>query len=64
MGWPTTPSPGLQAISKHVTGHVWRVAEQLEYSMAGVKQSGLSREGSRHGIEDYLVIKYINIAGT
>ena len=29
----------------------------------GVKQSGLGREGSRHGIEDYLVIKYINMAG-
>jgi succinate-semialdehyde dehydrogenase/glutarate-semialdehyde dehydrogenase len=57
---------------------VWRVAEQLEYGMVGVntglisnevapfggvKQSGLGREGSRHGIEDYLVIKYINMAG-
>ena len=59
-------------------GRVWRVAEQLEYGMVGVntglisnevapfggvKQSGLGREGSRHGIEDYLVIKYINMAG-
>jgi len=53
---------------------VWRVAEALEYGMVGVntglistevapfggvKQSGLGREGSRHGIEDYLEIKYV-----
>jgi len=53
---------------------VWRVAESLEYGMlgvntglisnevapfGGVKQSGIGREGSRYGIEDYLVIKYI-----
>jgi succinate-semialdehyde dehydrogenase/glutarate-semialdehyde dehydrogenase len=53
---------------------VWRVAEALEYGMVGintglistevapfggVKQSGLGREGSRHGIEDYLEIKYL-----
>ena len=59
-------------------GRVWRVAERLEYGMVGVntglisnevapfggvKQSGLGREGSRHGIEDYLTIKYINMAG-
>jgi succinate-semialdehyde dehydrogenase/glutarate-semialdehyde dehydrogenase len=53
---------------------VWRVAEALEYGMVGintglistevapfggVKQSGLGREGSRHGIEDYLEMKYL-----
>ncbi|MBB2205276.1 NAD-dependent succinate-semialdehyde dehydrogenase [Gluconacetobacter takamatsuzukensis] len=53
---------------------VWRVAEALEYGMVGhntglisnevapfggVKQSGLGREGSRHGIEEYLEIKYL-----
>ncbi len=53
---------------------VWRVAEALEYGMVGVntglistevapfggvKQSGLGREGSHHGIEDYLELKYI-----
>jgi len=53
---------------------VWRVAEALEYGMVGVntglistevapfggvKQSGLGREGSHHGTEDYLAIKYI-----
>jgi succinate-semialdehyde dehydrogenase/glutarate-semialdehyde dehydrogenase len=29
----------------------------------GVKQSGIGREGSRYGIEDYLVVKYINMGG-
>jgi succinate-semialdehyde dehydrogenase/glutarate-semialdehyde dehydrogenase len=55
-------------------GRVWRVAEALEYGMVGintglistevapfggVKQSGLGREGSHHGIEDYLEMKYL-----
>ena len=58
-------------------GRVWRVAEALEYGMVGVntglistevapfggvKQSGLGREGSRHGIEDYLEMKYVCMA--
>ena len=53
---------------------VWRVAEALEYGIVGintglfstevapfggVKQSGIGREGSRHGIEDYLEMKYL-----
>ena len=53
---------------------VWRVAEQLETGMVGintglistevapfggVKQSGLGREGSKYGIEDFLEIKYL-----
>ena len=53
---------------------VWRVAEGLEYGIVGinegiistevapfggVKQSGLGREGSHHGTEDYLEMKYI-----
>jgi succinate-semialdehyde dehydrogenase/glutarate-semialdehyde dehydrogenase len=56
---------------------VWRVAEALENGMVGVntglistevapfggvKQSGLGREGSHHGVEDYLEMKYICIA--
>ena len=59
-------------------GRVWRIAEGLESGMVGVntglisneiapfggvKQSGLGREGSRYGIEDYLVIKYICMGG-
>jgi succinate-semialdehyde dehydrogenase/glutarate-semialdehyde dehydrogenase len=57
---------------------IWRVAEALEYGMAGVntglisnamapfggvKESGLGREGSKYGIEDYLVLKYVCLAG-
>jgi succinate-semialdehyde dehydrogenase / glutarate-semialdehyde dehydrogenase len=59
-------------------GRIWKVAEALEYGMVGVntgmistevapfggvKQSGLGREGSHHGIDDYLEIKYIAMAG-
>lgn len=55
-------------------GRIWRVSEALEYGMVGVnvgvvatevapfggvKSSGLGREGSRYGIEDYLEIKYV-----
>jgi len=55
-------------------GRIFRVGEALEYGMVGintglisvaevpfggVKQSGLGREGSRHGIEDYVEIKYL-----
>jgi succinate-semialdehyde dehydrogenase/glutarate-semialdehyde dehydrogenase len=59
-------------------GRIWRVAEGLESGMVGVntglistevapfggvKQSGLGREGSHLGIEDYLVVKYICLGG-
>jgi succinate-semialdehyde dehydrogenase/glutarate-semialdehyde dehydrogenase len=59
-------------------GRVWRVAEGLEYGMVGinegiistaeapfggVKQSGLGREGSHHGVEEYLEIKYMLMGG-
>ncbi len=55
-------------------GRIFRVAEALEYGMVGinagviasehvpfggVKQSGLGREGSHHGIDDYLELKYL-----
>jgi succinate-semialdehyde dehydrogenase/glutarate-semialdehyde dehydrogenase len=57
---------------------MWRVAEQLEYGMVGintglisneigpfggVKQSGLGREGSKYGIDEYLELKYLCIGG-
>ena len=56
----------------------WRVSEQLEYGMVGlntgivssemapfggIKESGMGREGSKYGMDDYLEIKYISIAG-
>ena len=59
-------------------GRVWRVAESLEYGMVGinegiistevapfggVKESGIGREGSRYGIEDYIEIKYLLMGG-
>jgi succinate-semialdehyde dehydrogenase/glutarate-semialdehyde dehydrogenase len=59
-------------------GRVWRVAEALEYGIVGintglistevapfggVKQSGIGREGSKYGIEDFLVVKYLCLGG-
>lgn len=59
-------------------GRVWRVSEALEYGMVGintglvsteiapfggVKESGLGREGSKYGIEDYLEVKYLCMGG-
>ncbi len=59
-------------------GRVWRVSEALEYGMVGVntgaistevapfggiKSSGFGREGSKYGLEDYLEIKYVCMAG-
>ena len=59
-------------------GRIWRVAEALEYGIVsinnglptipevpfgGVKESGMGREGSRYGLDDYLIIKYISMGG-
>ncbi len=59
-------------------GRIWRVGEALEYGMiginegiistaevpfGGVKQSGLGREGSAHGMEEYLEVKYMLMGG-
>lgn len=59
-------------------GRIWRVAEKLEYGMVainsgllstevapfgGVKESGIGREGSRHGIEEFTELKYMLMAG-
>ena len=56
----------------------WRVSEQLEYGIVGlntgiistemapfggIKESGMGREGSKYGIDDYLEIKYVSLAG-
>ena len=53
---------------------IWRVAEALEYGMVGIntgaisttlapfggiKESGIGREGSKYGIDEYLEIKYL-----
>jgi succinate-semialdehyde dehydrogenase/glutarate-semialdehyde dehydrogenase len=59
-------------------GRVWRVAEGLEYGIVGIntgfvstevapfggmKESGIGREGSKYGIEEWLEVKYLAIAG-
>jgi hypothetical protein len=59
-------------------GRVWRVLEGLEYGMVavnegalstevapfgGMKESGLGREGSRHGLDEYLELKYALVGG-
>ena len=59
-------------------GRVWRVGEALEYGMVGinegiistaeapfggVKESGLGREGSSHGMEEYVEVKYMLMGG-
>jgi succinate-semialdehyde dehydrogenase/glutarate-semialdehyde dehydrogenase len=59
-------------------GRVWRVSEGIDYGMVGVnevgitsevipfggmKESGLGREGSKYGIEDYIETKYICMGG-
>ena len=59
-------------------GRVWRVGEALEYGIiginegiissevapfGGVKEFGLGREGSHHGVEEFLEIKYMLMGG-
>ena len=59
-------------------GRVWRVAEALEFGIigvnsglistelapfGGVKQSGIGREGSRHGVDEFVELKYVLMAG-
>ena len=59
-------------------GRIWRAAEALEYGIVGVntglistpvapfggvKESGIGREGSHYGIDEYLEIKYVALGG-
>jgi succinate-semialdehyde dehydrogenase/glutarate-semialdehyde dehydrogenase len=59
-------------------GRVWRIAEALEYGIVGIntglistevapfggmKESGLGREGSRYGIEEFVEVKYLCMGG-
>jgi succinate-semialdehyde dehydrogenase/glutarate-semialdehyde dehydrogenase len=59
-------------------GRIWRVADALEYGMVGIntglisnevapfggmKQSGIGREGSKYGMEEYMEIKYLCMGG-
>ena len=67
----------LDAAARDI-GRIWRVSEALEYGMVGVnsglistevapfggvKQSGIGREGSRYGMDEYLEMKYLCLAG-
>ena len=59
-------------------GRIWRVSEGVEYGIVGintgvistevapfggVKESGLGREGSKYGIDDYVELKYLCMGG-
>src|SRR5947199_17646 len=59
-------------------GRVWRIAEALEYGIVGInegiisteiapfggmKESGIGREGSHYGIEEFLEVKYLCMGG-
>ena len=59
-------------------GRIWRVAEGLEYGIVGInegiisteiapfggmKESGIGREGSKYGIEEFLEVKYLCMGG-
>lgn len=73
-----TPSGLAAYFYSRDVGRCWRVAEQLEFGLVGVnegvistevapfggyKESGLGREGSHHGIDDFLEIKYMFMGG-
>ncbi|BEG58129.1 NAD-dependent succinate-semialdehyde dehydrogenase [Helicobacter sp. NHP21005] len=77
LEWANATQYGLAAyFYTQNLARVFRVGEALEYGMVGVnaghistetapfggiKQSGIGREGSKYGIEDYLEIKYLNV---
>ena len=59
-------------------GRIWRLSEALEYGIhgintgfisagvapfGGVKESGIGREGSKYGIDDWVELKYLAMAG-
>ncbi|GMB96141.1 NAD-dependent succinate-semialdehyde dehydrogenase [Helicobacter sp. NHP22-001] len=77
LAWANDTQYGLAAyFYTQNLARVFRVSEALEYGMVGVnagnistetapfggiKQSGVGREGSKYGMEDYLEIKYLNV---
>lgn len=73
-----TPSGLASYVYTESLTRSWRIAEALEYGIVGVntglistaiapfggvKESGLGREGSKYGIEDFLQIKYVCVGG-
>lgn len=74
VGSTATMWPGPAAVQD--LARAWRVAEELEYGMVGIndvaitsevapfggiKQSGLGREQSKYGLDEYLYLKYIQM---
>ena len=75
---PPSPSPAHRGGKGGVIGRIWRVAEGLEYGIVGInegiisteiapfggmKESGIGREGSKYGIEEFLEVKYLCMGG-
>jgi succinate-semialdehyde dehydrogenase/glutarate-semialdehyde dehydrogenase len=73
---PNSASPPI--FYSHDIGRIWRVAEALEYGIVGIdegiisteiapfggmKESGIGREGSKYGIEEFLEVKYLCMGG-
>ena len=73
-----TPSGLAAYFYSRDIGRVWRVSEALEYGIVGIntgiistevapfggiKESGIGREGSKYGIDDFLEIKYLCMGG-
>jgi succinate-semialdehyde dehydrogenase/glutarate-semialdehyde dehydrogenase len=73
-----TPYGLVGYVFSHDLGRIWRTAEALETGMVavnggrvsgemapfgGIKESGMGREGSKYGIEDWLELKYVNLGG-
>ena len=77
--WRTIPSSAWQRTSMvEILVRIWRVAEALEYGIVGVnegiistevapfggvKESGIGREGSKYGIDEFLEPKYVLLGG-
>ena len=73
-----TPSGLAAYFYSRDIGRVWRVAEALEYGIVGInegiistevapfggmKESGIGREGSKYGIDEFIEIKYLCMGG-
>jgi succinate-semialdehyde dehydrogenase/glutarate-semialdehyde dehydrogenase len=73
MANDTEVGPASHFYSRDI-GRIWRVAEALEYGIVGInegiisteiapfggmKESGIGREGSKYGIEEFLEVKYL-----
>ena len=60
---PVMACPGAEALETGMVGINTGLISTEVAPFGGVKQSGLGREGSKYGIEDYLEIKYLCLGG-